>query len=105
MDSKENIPAKEQPLPGSQMLRNGRHEAFARARAILVPLLEAAREAGYSTMTPGNAAKIDRSPKDPPFIRQSQVGVIMSPGQAKALAYWLMGQVDQMEKKRRGEAE
>lgn len=63
MDSKEALPIQGEPLPGSLMLRNGRHEAFARARAILVPLLEAAREAGYSTMTPGNAAKIDRSPK------------------------------------------
>jgi hypothetical protein len=26
---------------------------------------------------------------------------MMSPGQAKALAYWLMGQVDAIEKKRK----
>lgn len=50
-----------QPVaPGALPLRNYRHELFARARAILLPLLEAARSAGYTTMTPGNAAKIDR---------------------------------------------
>jgi hypothetical protein len=41
-------------------LRNERHERFARLRAILTPKLEAAREAGFATMTPGNASKLDR---------------------------------------------
>ena len=41
-------------------LRNERHERFARLRAILTPRLEAAREAGFATMTPDNAAKLDR---------------------------------------------
>ena len=41
-------------------LRNERHEAFARLRALLVPTHTAAREAGYDDMTPGNAAKLDR---------------------------------------------
>jgi hypothetical protein len=58
----DSIPELEKPLPGSQPLRNARHEVFARARAVLVPLLESARAAGYTEMTPGNAAKIDRTP-------------------------------------------
>lgn len=47
---------------GSQPLRNAKHEAFARARAVLLPLIEAARAAGFTTMTAGNAAKVDRKP-------------------------------------------
>ncbi len=72
---------------------------------LFLEYLEVPEETVHSITLDGIGPEIDRSPKDPPFIRQSQVGVIMSPGQAKALAYWLMGQVDQMEKKRRGEAE
>jgi hypothetical protein len=49
--------------PGRFPLRNNRHERFAIARAAMFGLLEAAREAGYSDMTAGNAAKIDRMPK------------------------------------------
>lgn len=41
-------------------LRNHKHERFARERALLTPLLVAARAAGYDDMTAGNAAKIDR---------------------------------------------
>jgi len=44
----------------AQPLRSERHEKFARLRALLVPRLIAAREAGYDDMTPGNAAKLDR---------------------------------------------
>jgi hypothetical protein len=44
----------------SQPLRNEKHEHFARLRALLVPRLVAAREAGYNEMTVGNAAKLDR---------------------------------------------
>jgi hypothetical protein len=43
-------------------LHNERHEHFARMRAVLTPRLQAAREAGYGEMTPGNAAKLDRRP-------------------------------------------
>jgi hypothetical protein len=49
--------------PGRFPLRKNRHERFAIARAAMFGLLEAAREAGYSDMTAGNAAKIDRMPK------------------------------------------
>jgi hypothetical protein len=41
-------------------LRREKHECFARLRAILTPKLQAAREAGFETMTPGNIAKLDR---------------------------------------------
>jgi hypothetical protein len=41
-------------------LRNEKHECFARLRAILTPKLQAAREAGFETMTLGNIAKLDR---------------------------------------------
>jgi hypothetical protein len=61
MDSNER--SLNQNQSGSRPLRNYRHERFAQARAILTPLLEAARESGYEQMTPGNAAKIDRNPK------------------------------------------
>jgi hypothetical protein len=44
----------------TQPLRNERHEQFARLRALLVPRLIAVREAGYESMTAGNAAKLDR---------------------------------------------
>jgi hypothetical protein len=43
-------------------LRNEKHEHFARLRAVLTPRVEAAREAGYGEMTPGNVAKLDRRP-------------------------------------------
>jgi hypothetical protein len=41
-------------------LRNERHERFARLRAILTPKFEAAREAGFGDMRPGNVARLDR---------------------------------------------
>jgi hypothetical protein len=43
-------------------LRRERHEHYARLRAILTPKLQAAREAGFETMTLGNIAKLDRRP-------------------------------------------
>ena len=48
---------------GSEPLRNEKHERFARMRSLGMPLLPAAREAGYEIMTAGNAAKIDRKMK------------------------------------------
>jgi len=60
------VPASHHPPAsdaGRNPLRNYRHELFAQARAICLPLIEAARTAGYDGMTPGNAAKIDRMPK------------------------------------------
>lgn len=50
------------PKPGSAPLRNVKHERFAVARAAMFGFLEAAREAGYESMTAANAAKIDRMP-------------------------------------------
>jgi hypothetical protein len=49
--------------PGSEPLRNHRHERFARLRALDLPSLLAARGAGYELMTAGNAAKLDRNRK------------------------------------------
>ena len=49
-------------IPGSQPLRNPKHERYARRRSLLMPRLEAARAAGYEDMTAGNAAKLDRKP-------------------------------------------
>lgn len=49
------------PIPGSQPLRNPKHERYARHRSLLMPRLEAARAAGYDDMTIGNAAKLDRN--------------------------------------------
>jgi hypothetical protein len=41
-------------------LQREKHERYARLRAILTPKLQAAREAGFETMTLGNIAKLDR---------------------------------------------
>jgi hypothetical protein len=67
---------------------------------LFLEYLEVPEQSVHSLTPDGIGPEIERSPKDSPFTRQSQVGVVMSPGQAKALAYWLMGQVEQMEKKR-----
>jgi hypothetical protein len=45
------------------VLRNPKHEQFARERSFLTAPLVAARAAGYVKMTAGNAAKLDRNPK------------------------------------------
>ena len=45
------------------VLRNPKHELYARERSFLAPPLQAARAAGYERMTAGNAAKLDRNPK------------------------------------------
>jgi hypothetical protein len=62
-----NTGQQESPMPPRPVdfdptmpLRNEKHERFARLRAILTPKLEAAREAGFATMTAGNVAKLDR---------------------------------------------
>jgi hypothetical protein len=57
MDSIETLHA------GSEPLRNDKHERFARMRALDMPLLPSAREAGYELMTAGNAAKLHRNPE------------------------------------------
>jgi hypothetical protein len=67
---------------------------------LFIEYLEVPEETVHSITPDGIGPEIERNPKDSAFTRQSQVGVIMSPGQAKALAYWLMGQVELLEKKR-----
>jgi hypothetical protein len=54
------MPPRSVDFDPAQPLRNEKHEHFARLRALLVPALHAAREAGYDQMTLGNAAKLDR---------------------------------------------
>lgn len=70
---------------------------------LFIEYLETPEETVHSITPDGLGPEIERTPHGPGFTRQSQIGVIMSPGQAKSLAYWLMGQVDAMEKKKRGE--
>jgi hypothetical protein len=55
----------ETPLfpPGALPLRKPAHEIFARERALMLSPLQAARKAGFTTMSPGNAAKLDRKRK------------------------------------------
>jgi hypothetical protein len=55
-----SMPPRPVDFDPEEPLRNAKHEHFARLRALLVPALHAAREAGYDQMTPGNAAKLDR---------------------------------------------
>lgn len=54
-------------VPGSQPLRNARHEIYARRLSVLMPKIEAYRAAGFASVsdhaTQGNAAKLERNPK------------------------------------------
>lgn len=53
-------------------------------------------------MTPdGLGPEVEREPAKTPFTRESQVGVIMSPDQAKSLAHWLLSKVSEIEQKKR----
>ena len=54
------MPPRPVDLDPNKPLQNEKHEHFSRLRALLVPRLIAAREAGYEEMTAGNAAKLDR---------------------------------------------
>jgi hypothetical protein len=56
------MPPRQVNFDPASPLHNEKHERFARLRAILTPKLQAAREAGFETMTPGNTAKLDRRP-------------------------------------------
>jgi hypothetical protein len=67
---------------------------------LFIEYLEVPEETVHSITPDGIGPEIERKPESPPFTRQSQIGVIMSPGQAKSLAYWLMGQVDALGKKK-----
>ena len=70
---------------------------------LFIEYLEVPESTVHSVTPDGIGPEIERNPPALPFTRQSQVGIIMSPGQAKSLAYWLMGQVDSVEKKRKKE--
>jgi NADH dehydrogenase/NADH:ubiquinone oxidoreductase subunit G len=54
------VPPRPVDFDPNMPLRREKHERYARLRAILTPKLQAAREAGFETMTPGNVAKLDR---------------------------------------------
>ncbi len=58
------------------------------------------QETVHSVTPDGLGPEIERKPESPPFTRQSQIGVVMTPGQAKSLGYWLLNQVESMERKR-----
>ena len=57
-------------------------------------------ETVHSVTPDGLGPEIGRKPEAPPFTRQSQIGVVMTPGQAKSLGYWLINQVENMERKK-----
>lgn len=50
----------EKKIPGLGSLKSYKHELFARALVLNLPLLECARRAGYDVMTKANAHKIAR---------------------------------------------
>ena len=54
-------------------------------------------DAVYHSVTPdGLGPEVDREPEDLPFIRESQVGVVMTVSEAENFARWLMGHVEQV---------
>lgn len=54
------------------------------------------------SMTPdGLGPEVERSPEQMPFVRESQIGVIMSLGQAKSFGHWLLSKVSEVENKNR----
>jgi hypothetical protein len=68
---------------------------------LFIEYLEVPEETVHMITPDGMGPEIERRPSTSPLTRQSQIGVIMNPGQAKSLAYWLMSQVDMIEKKRK----
>jgi hypothetical protein len=56
-------------------------------------------ETVHSVTPEGLGPEIGRKPESPPFTRQSQIGVVMTPGQAKSFGTWLINQVEIMERK------
>lgn len=59
---------------------------------LFIEFVDLPEESVHSITPDGIGPEIERQPVNPPLNRQSQVGVIMSPSQAKSLAYWLLGQ-------------
>ena len=57
-------------------------------------------ETTHSVTPEGLGPEIGRKPETPPFTRQSQIGVVMTPGQAKSFGYWLINQVENKERKK-----
>ena len=66
---------------------------------LFIEFLDNPDESVHSITPDGLGPEIQRTPSAPPLNRESQVGVIMDPSQAKSLAYWLLAQVKAVEKK------
>ena len=58
-------------------------------------------EVAHSMTPDGLGPEVERSPEDMPFVRESQIGVIMSPGQAKSFGHWLLSKISEVEKKQK----
>lgn len=57
-------------------------------------------DAVYHSVTPdGLGPEVRREPDDLPFIRESQVGIVMTIGEAENFARWLLGHVEQAKKR------
>jgi len=69
---------------------------------LFIEYVEAPERTTHSMTPDGLGPETGKYPESPIFMRQSQVGVIMSPAQARSLAYWLMNQVDTLEKRNSG---
>jgi hypothetical protein len=66
---------------------------------LFVEFVDIPEQSVHSITPDGIGPEIERQPANPPLTRQSQVGVIMSPSQAKSLAYWLLSQTNTLEQK------
>ncbi len=61
-----------------------------------------APEAIVHIMTPdGLGPEVDREPAKMPISRELQIGVMMTPGQAKSFAHWLLSKVSELEGRKR----
>ncbi len=67
---------------------------------LFIEFVDLPEESVHSITPDGIGPEIERKPANPPMNRQSQVGVIMNPNQAKSLAYWLLSQTKGLEQKR-----
>jgi hypothetical protein len=66
---------------------------------LFVEYLQNPEETVHSMTPDGLGPEIDRTPEKPPIVRESQVGIIMSIGEAKSLAAWLMQRVNTYEQR------
>lgn len=69
---------------------------------LFIEFMDVPEETSHSVTPDGLGPEVERKPMNPPFNRQSQMGVIMNPNQAKSLGYWLLNQVKVLEEKQKG---